>query len=293
MLQNTVKIAKDPGVLFSLLHASTFLVTSGASSPAFAIAMGSLGLSVGFSAVQKKVIPNNLTIPNGAALTTNGIILSSITALSIASSNVPTAIISGLYAISNTSKGLEMGGKKNLKTLGNYLLPKNDLVSRTIKNTAFSAEFIASTGAFAVGYNGIGPMAGFGMGAATATLLTLGTSNNDIDNPTWKKIPGATAAFNNAVKIKEKITSIPSTGAPIGDVAMARYVMGGISVSYGVASFLSHKSGFGNEILALGHVFSAAANIIIGNFQRQNDYHAQRTTSQPVSTIAAPSASVA
>jgi len=144
MLQNTVKIAKDPGVLFSLLHASTFLVTSGASSPAFAIAMGSLGLSVGFSAVQKKVIPNNLTIPNGAALTTNGIILSSITALSIASSNVPTAIISGLYAISNTSKGLEMGGKKNLKTLGNYLLPKNDLVSRTIKNTAFSAEFIAS-----------------------------------------------------------------------------------------------------------------------------------------------------
>lgn len=287
----------DIGVLYSTLHIASFALVTGVASPAFSLAALSYAISLGFSAAQNKVIPNKFNIPKGMALTTNGGVLSVIAGLSILSGNIPGAIIGGLFSLSNTSKGLEMAGKPNLKTMGQRLLPSQNRISKLLKNTVFSSEFLASGAAFTIGFYGIGPAAIAGMALATGTLLTLSSSKNNIKNPTWHKIPAAKPAFDAVAHLTQKTPFIKtsfSPSTPVSDLAMSRYVMAFISASYATATILSQKAGFthdivfmgysiGNEVLAVGHSFAAVANAKLGNFQRGLDKAtlAQQQNPQP------------
>lgn len=284
ILEKLKRTIRDPGVLFSLLHITAFGATAGVASPVFGLAAASLALSFGFSAIKSKLIPNNLTMQNGTPLFTNGTVLGVIAAVSAASGNLPSTIISSLFAASNMTKGAEMNKWVSLKAIGQKLLPGDDIVSRTVKNTVFSAEFIASAGAFSVAFFGIGPIASLGMGAATATLVTLGSSDNNLLQPLWRKIPGLSRAYETISATKDFVQENvfrqepkPKSDIPVSDLAMSRYVMAAISSSYAFASAVKAVSGAANNdmndvaeglALAFGHVCAAQGNSTIGDFQR-------------------------
>lgn len=278
-MKKLISIVKDPGVLFSTFHAITFGATAGVGSPIFALGAVSWLAAVGLKTRQeinasRGIQPSNTWFnKKGGAMMVNGGILSAVATTSFALGVPAAGLISAFFSVSNFSKGLEMNGSPySLKSLGQKFLPVEGVskptkwASTLLRNTLFSAEFLASAGAFTVGYVGAGAWAAVGLAVSgTALVLAANAQQKKDAVPRWRSVAHnlkeaaaqvTPVQIQNALSNTKILNNIRSLN--ISDTAVVRGGMAVASASYGMASLVSDKETA--VTLAVGQIFACAAN---------------------------------
>lgn len=253
LLSKASKVALDPGVLFSGLHAVIF---SGSPSTLIqGLGYGSLALTASVAAVRNFLPETNDKIANkfnsvteklnapkidsiGFPLFLNGVVLSGIALASLAKGDYLSASISLSYAIANTDKGARISGnntwtlenvcQKTFEKVGANNIAENPL--RIIKHSLYLPELWGSLGAFIYGASHSGWTAAAGLGAATVAVTAASINNGSANKPSFSKIiPKSVRGgfFPSDQVISRGFMTVASGCYAAGAVALGNYLPAG------------------------------------------------------------------
>lgn len=266
-IEGVSRVLRDPGVLFSGLHAIIFSESSsslieglGYASLALTTAVSSLRnvfpktnelLTAKFSKVSERLnLPQMDAI--GFPLFLNGLVLGGIALASFAKGDYQSGSISLAYAIANTDKGARISGN-TLWTLENLCQKAFSKVGLNnwaenpptiIKHGLYLPELWGSAGAFIYALSHSGWGAGVGLAAASFGIVAAAVNNGSADKP--------------------RLTQYLPESFRLSDQVVSRGSMAVASFNYAVGAISN-----GNILPAVGHGMAALANGILTKQDRQ------------------------
>ena len=277
------KVAFDPGVMFSAMHAIIFMGSESTTIKALGIA--SLGITAGISTL-RNLAPNmnkafakaanpvlqKIGQPeldsNGFPLYANGVILGTVATTAVAAGDEGSALISVFFAAANVGKGaaisnswtLESVGQKILNASSNLLplsgakLGLKDIAEnppRMLKHSLYLPELYGSLGAFTYGVSHSGLFAAAGAISAAVAIRAAAINNGSMTAPAMQGFPVIGKAFSSS------------------DQVLSRRFMKWASVCYaGGASLL------GNFDAMTAHLCAAGGNQRLENFDKKKQSEA-------------------